>query len=325
MHAVRVVDGSPHVVDVAAPVPGPGWVRVRVRGAGICASDLHLVDSGFGLGATLGHEIAGLTDNDTPVAVEPIVPCGECAQCVAGEYHLCDTAAFTMIGVGTDGGMAETVVVPERSLVPLPDGVALEDASLVEPLAVAVHGLRVGGHTPSTDIAVVGAGSIGLAAVAAAADTVATSGGAGAVAVVARHDHQQSAAEALGGSVLDDPSAHTSTADLVIDAAGTADSFAQAAQLARPGGTIVLLSIHWTPTPTPGVGLWLKEARVIPAMTYGAGSDGRDIDRAAEILARSPQIARAMITHRRPLDAAAEAFELARRRADGVIKVVLET
>lgn len=324
MLAVRIVDGSPRIVDVAPPEPGPGWVRVRVRSAGICASDLHLVDSGFALGATLGHEIAGLTDDDTPVSVEPIVPCGTCVPCVSGEYHLCDTAAFTMIGVGTDGGMAEELVVPERSLVPLPAGAALADASLVEPLAVAVHGLRLGGHTAATDTTIVGAGSIGLAAVAVAADTVGANDGDGTVSVVARHDHQRAAAEALGASVIDDPSTHASSADLVVDAAGTADSFAQAVQLARPGGTIVLLSIHWSPTPTPGVGLWLKESRVVPAMTYGMGPDGRDIDGAAEILARSPQIAQTMITHRLTLEAATEAFELARRRVDGVIKVVLE-
>ena len=323
MQAVRLVDGAPRVVDVAPPEPGPGWVRVRVRSAGICASDLHLIDSGFPVAATLGHEIAGITDDGTPVAIEPIVPCGACGPCSAGAYHLCDTAAFTMIGIGTDGGMAEQLVVPERSLVALPAGIDLADASLVEPLAVAVHGLRLGGHTGSTDTAVVGAGTIGLAAIAAASHTVAAGGG-GHLSVLARHDHQRAAAEALGASVLDDPADEASIADLVIEAAGTADAFAQAAHLVRPGGTIVLLSIHWSPTPTPGVGLWLKEARVVPAMTYGAGPDGRDIDHAAEVLATSPEVARAMITHRRPLGAATDAFDLARQRSGGVIKVVLE-
>lgn len=213
--------------------------------------------------------------------------------------------------------------MPERSLVALPEGVDVADASLVEPLAVAVHGLRLGGHTATTDTAVVGAGTIGLAAVAAAAHTVA-SGGGGAVSVVARHDHQRAAAEVLGATVLDDPSTHASSADLVVEAAGTADAFATAAHLVRPGGTIVLLSIHWSPTPTPGIGLWLKEARVLPAMTYGASPAGRDIDHAAGVLATSPTVAPTMITHRLPLDAASDAFALARRREGGVIKVVLE-
>ena len=57
-----------------------------------------------------------------------LVPCGECDQCVTGTYHLCATAAFTSVGVATDGGWAQEVLVPERCLVPLPDGVAVGDA-----------------------------------------------------------------------------------------------------------------------------------------------------------------------------------------------------
>ena len=81
MRAVRAHDRVVEVVDV--PRPAGDGVRVRIRSAGICGSDLHLVDTGFPLGHTLGHELAGVTPDGTAVAIEPILPCGECANCHA--------------------------------------------------------------------------------------------------------------------------------------------------------------------------------------------------------------------------------------------------
>ena len=90
----------------------------------------------------LGHEVAGVTDDGTPVAVEPLSPCGACAPCVRGDYNLCERGPRIIHGVGRDGGMADEMRVPARALVRLPAGVALRDACLVEPLAVVLHGLR---------------------------------------------------------------------------------------------------------------------------------------------------------------------------------------
>ena len=82
--AVQANSGTVAVREVDRP-SGPG-VRVRVRAAGICGSDLHLVNDGIvGESTTLGHEIAGLTDDGTPVAVEPIDPCDRCDPCRRGE------------------------------------------------------------------------------------------------------------------------------------------------------------------------------------------------------------------------------------------------
>jgi threonine dehydrogenase-like Zn-dependent dehydrogenase len=311
VRAVRVVDGQVEVVDV--PDPSGDGVVVRVASAGICGSDLAMIDGGWAPPVTMGHEIAGWAPDGSPVAIEPLVPCGTCEQCTSGAYHLCPTGAATMIGIGADGGFATEVEVPERCLVRLPAGVAPRDASLVEPLAVALHGLGLVDHRPDQRVAVVGAGTIGLCTVA----VVAARGGR--ADVVARHDHQRSAAAALGGGT-DAGDGY----DLVVETAGTAEALRRAVHLARPGGTVLLLSLHWEPTPTPGVGLWMKEVRLVPSYTYGGGPGGREIDAAARVLADAPELSGRLITHRFPLDAAPEAFAVARDRSAGAIKVVLE-
>jgi threonine dehydrogenase-like Zn-dependent dehydrogenase len=310
MRAVRGSEGRVEVVDVAAPT-GEG-VRVRIRSAGICGSDLHMLAGGYPTPNTLGHEMAGLLDDDTPVAIEPLVPCERCEACREGRYNLCARGPGMLLGVGLDGGMAEEVRVPERCLVPLPRGVPVEDASLVEPLAVAIHGLCKVGLRPGERTAVVGGGSIGLCAVAAARDAGADVG------LAARHDHQRAAAERLG--------AHEAAGEyaLVIDCAGTKSSLESALALCRPGARLLLLSTFWEGLELPAIPLFLKEVDVIPSNTYARHPGGRDVDAAAALLATSQEVASAMITHRFPLEAAPEAFATARDRKAGAIKVVLE-
>jgi 2-desacetyl-2-hydroxyethyl bacteriochlorophyllide A dehydrogenase len=272
-----------------------------------------MLELGFLGEHTIGHEIAGVTADGTPVAIEPLSPCGRCAECLEGSYHLCPEVGLSIYGLTVDGGMAEQIVVPERALVPLPDGLELRAAALVEPMAVAVHGLGLAGAASTDRVAVVGAGSIGLCAAAATVARGAT------VDVSARHDHQRIAADRLGAGV--EMSGHY---DLVIETAGTEDALRRAVHLARPGGRVLMLSVHWQPVASPGMPLWLKEVTVLHALTYCGRGRRRDVDVAAEILAARASIADTLITHRFPLDAATEAFATAADRASGAIKVVLE-
>ena len=300
------------VVEHPAPAAGDG-VRVRVRAAGICGSDLHMLAGGFLRDVVLGHEVAGVTDDGTPVAVEPLSPCGTCAACVRGDYNLCERGPRMIHGVGCDGGMADEMHVPARALVRLPAGVALRDACLVEPLAVVLHGLRRAGLRGGERVAVVGGGAIGLCAVAAARAAGAE------VALEARHDAQRAAGERLGAETKP-----AEAVDLVVDAAGTESSFARAAELARPGGRSSLVASYWQPVPFPGFALCLKEIDVLPASLYGRTGAARDVDAAAALLAAMPELPRAVISHRFPLEAAADAFAAAADRRAGAIKVVLE-
>ena len=312
MRAVRASGKRVEVVERPAPAAGDG-VRVRVRAAGICGSDLHMLAGGFLRDVVLGHEVAGVTDDGTPVAVEPLSPCGTCAACVRGDYNLCERGPRMIHGVGCDGGMADEMHVPARALVRLPAGVALQDACLVEPLAVVLHGLRRAGLRGGERVAVVGGGAIGLCAVAAARAAGAE------VALEARHEAQRAAGERLGAK-----NKAAEGVDLVVDAAGTESSFARAAELARPGGRISVVGSYWQPVAFPGFALCLKEVDVLPASLYGRTGAARDVDAAAALLAATPELPGAVISHRFPLDAAAEAFAAAADRRSGAIKVVLE-
>jgi len=217
-----------------------------------------------------------------------------------------------IFGMGRDGGMAEELLVPERSLVPLPKGVAVRDASLVEPLAVAVHGLRMAGVDGSVRVAVVGGGAIGLCAVAVAKAFGATPH------LVARHETQREAGERLGAVAME------GEFDVVVDAAGTASALETAAALARPGGSLLLLATYWEGFAPPAFSICLKEIRILPSSLYSQGDSERDIETAVRLLAENPEIARSLISHRFPLEAASEAFAVAADRSQGVIKVVLE-
>jgi threonine dehydrogenase-like Zn-dependent dehydrogenase len=313
MKAVRCHEaGRVHVTEV--PEPSGDGIDVRVRAAGICGSDLHLLASGLPLPGTLGHELAGTLADGTPVAIEPLAPCGTCTACRSGRYNLCSEGPAMIFGIGRDGGMAEKVRVPQSALVPLPAGVDVSNACLVEPLAVAIHGMRRARVRPGERVAVVGGGTIGLVAVAAAR-------AAGAEAdLVARHDVQRAAGDRLGAGLVTDDRGY----DVVVDAVGTSEAVERAIALAAPGGRLILLGSYWDGMRVPGFALCIKEIDVFPASLYAHEGGNRDVDAAAALLAREPEIPRAIITHRFPLEAAEEAFRVAADRKAGAIKVVLE-
>lgn len=322
MKAVRCIDGRMQLCDVPRPVPGDGQVLVAVASAGICSSDLHMARLGLlDPQITVGHEIAGRLLDGTPVVVEPVTPCGQrCNFCDGGDYNLCPASVRQVLGIGADGGMAEYVAADAAGIVPLggiDEGIA--DASLVEPLAVCVHGLRLANSgaawgSGERRILVIGGGALGLCAAAAARHDGAE------VAVLARHDAQRAAADRLGAGEPDG-----GRYDLVVDAAGTPEALAEAARRARRGGTLLLLANYWgTDIVLPGVSVMFKELRILTGIMYGRGASGRDIEAAAAILEANPDVARALVTHRFPLDAVDEAFDVAARRAEGAIKVVLD-
>lgn len=309
MRAVRHTTAGIEVVE--RPEPDPGALAVRVAAAGICGSDLHLI--GFGpLPVTLGHEVAGTLPDGTPVALWPARPCGACDRCLAGATTQCRRGAATDYGIGADGGMADAIVVDPANVFPLPDGVRVADGALVEPLACCVHAFRRAGVARGDRVAVVGAGTIGLASAAVARSLDC------AVDVAARHPVQQDAARAIGAGL-----GPAGEYDVVIDAAGTSGAIAAALALLRPGGTLVLVASHWEPVEFPQL-FTAREPTIVTALMHGDAEHGHDMEIAARILADQPEIPDAMITHRLPLDRAAEAFRLASDRAAGAIKVVLE-
>jgi threonine dehydrogenase-like Zn-dependent dehydrogenase len=305
---VRLTESGLALTEADAP-SGEG-VRVRVTSAGICGSDLHMLAGGAST-VVLGHEFGGRLDDGSLVAVRPSLPCGSCTACTAGNEHLCSQIRRHFYGASLDGGLADEVMVDERCLVPIPGGVDPTTVALVEPLAVAVHAANRIVAGPLDRILVIGGGSIGLACAAVLIDRGYP------VDVSARHAHQRTAALSLGASV--ETGRRYST---VVDAAGTTTSLSTAADLTRSGGQIVLVALLWESVVLPPA-VPIKELTLTPSMLYGSHEGDSEFASAAGLLARHPEIADALVTHRFPLDDATTAFATAANRSAGAIKVHL--
>ncbi len=268
----------------------------------------------FGSRQILGHELAGVRADGQAVVVEAIYGCMRCEQCLRGNYNLCPTHPERSLGMMADGGMSEHFRAPSERLVPLPAGLDVSDASIVEPAAVSWHAVRLADVGPGKRVAVVGAGALGLLAVAAARHL-----GAAEVTLEARHPHQREAGERIGARIGTD-----GRYDVVVEAAGSAASLAQSIELVAPSGTVVVLGVHLGTVEVPWGPLFHREGRLIPSMGYCAHEHGREMEDAAAMLAEDPDIVHALITHRFPLEDATEAFRVAADRSSRAIRVVIE-
>ncbi len=179
MNAVRkLARGAGHVavVDVEEPTAGPGQVVVEVAAAGICGTDLHIVDDEFATEppVTMGHELAGIVAEvgagvtgwsvgDRVTSETYFSTCGRCIHCRRGRPNLC--SARRSIGSKENGAFAPYLLVPATNLHRVPDALPLEHAALTEPLACTVHGVTdTAGVRAGDRVAITGPGPIGLLA-----------------------------------------------------------------------------------------------------------------------------------------------------------------
>lgn len=310
MKAVVSSKGTVSVVE--RDIPSGDGELIRVTSAGICGSDLHLISLGLS-GIILGHEFGGFTEDGQLVAIRPTGECGHCDECARGLPHVCKMAAASLHGTSIDGGLAEFVRVEKSRLVIVPSHVDASIVALVEPLAVVVHGINRVTLIPGMRALVVGAGSIGLLAASVLADRGMK------VDIMARHPHQFKAAEKLGVHPVAEPGANY---DFSFDAVCTQQSFDACTAATRPRGSIVEFGMVWTPVSLSNA-LILREISVIPSIFYSHDHLHHDFEEAVDVLARRPEIASAVITHRYSLGDAVQAFATADDRASGAIKVHL--
>jgi len=296
---------------VGVDEPDGAGVRLSVAAAGICGTDVSFAAAGVS-GFIYGHEFAGVDNEGTGYFVEPTIYGGECEECRTGNTQRCTEPGHGTLGIFSNGGMAEAVVVPEYTLLPLPAQLDARTACLIEPASVAWHGVRRARALPGERFLVIGGGSIGLLA------GVAAQHQGLAVDVETRHEHQRAAAERLGFG------RPQGAYDVVLDAAGTESSLARSANAARPGGRIVSLGVYVTTMPAPGVVSLTKELTYINSIAYARHDGGREVEEVASMLAKRPEVAQTIITHRYPMEDAAEAFRVAAARNAGAIKVVIE-
>lgn len=158
--------------EIEFPKLQEGEAVVKVKCAGICGSDITRVKvkGTYSFPMVLGHEFAGVIHqlgNSTEhlnigdkVAVYPLIPCRKCSYCSSGKENLCDD--YNYLGSRCNGGFAEYVKCPARNLLKIPENVGFEDASLLEPLAVALRGVKRSGLKNGDRAVVFGLGTIGL-------------------------------------------------------------------------------------------------------------------------------------------------------------------
>ncbi|HEX6845226.1 MAG TPA: alcohol dehydrogenase catalytic domain-containing protein [Actinomycetota bacterium] len=182
MRAVRIhEDLTLRVDELDDLTPGPGEVLIRTRAAGVCGTDLHILDGMIKpdpYPMTLGHEAAGLVEAvgdgvslavGTPVAVYNKIFCGRCEQCLKGRTNICDNEP-EQLGFNRDGGDAELIVVPEQNAVPVPDGVDLVTASVLTCAGMtAMHAAKLSGLRMGDTAVVDGIGGVGIIVAQAAA------------------------------------------------------------------------------------------------------------------------------------------------------------
>jgi threonine dehydrogenase-like Zn-dependent dehydrogenase len=321
--------------DVDVPAAAPGQVLVRVRSVGVCGSDLHFYHGEFPLppGFVLGHECAGEVEalgegvtgyeKGDRVALELFDVCLKCAQCRSGDYHLCPRRKAN--GLNISGGLREYMPVQSYALYKLPPEVDFELGALCEPLAVAVHGLRLVDIRFGDRVAVLGAGTIGLMAIAAAKAMGATF-----IAATARHPHQKAMAEALGADAVfgDDPAsiqqiaAATGGADVVVETVGGhANTLSDALAVVGLGGRISVLGAFTQPVQIHPIMFFVKEPKVVGSNCYGRPGRHSDYEIAIEIMRRNADRLRQCITHRYGLDDITQAYATAEDKSSGAIKV----
>lgn len=312
--------------EVPEPEPGEGEVLVEVAHVGICGSDMHAFaghDERRPAPLILGHEAAGTIVSGPRagdrVAVNPLVTCGACAECRAGRENLCGRRQIISMPP-REGAFAERVVIPERNLVAIPDGVPTARAALVEPLACGWHAVRLAERALGVPLAearclVFGGGAIGLGAALSLAVR-----GAREIGLAEPNPARRAIVERVGGLEAIDPGGGMPEGvDLVIDGVGIEATRAGASAAVRPGGAILHIGLGSAAGGLDIRRMTLQEITFIGTYTYSAA----DFRATAEAVfdGRLGALDWAEI---RPLGAGAGAFSDIRAGRAAAPKIILE-
>jgi L-iditol 2-dehydrogenase len=337
LHAV----GDLRVERRPRPRPGAGQALLRVRAAGICGSDVPRVfeHGTYRFPLIPGHEFAGEVAEvgagvsswkaGDRAAVYPLIPCRSCPSCRRKRFELCDS--YDYLGSRSDGGFAEYVLAPAENLVPLPEGVGFEAAAMTEPAAVALHGLRRVGLAPGEEVAVFGAGPVGLFVA-----QIARGLGAGRVFVIDVVERKLEVArslrfeEVVNGGGLDVPEqvrgrTGSQGVRLAVEAAGAPAALHQALAVCGKEGRLL-----WLGNPSGEVELAQKEIssllrrelRLVGTWNSSIVGPHSDWEVVLGMMARGELETAPLVTHRFPVSAAPEAFARMREGKEFFHKVL---
>jgi L-iditol 2-dehydrogenase len=329
-----------HLTEESIEDPAPGEVQVRVGAVGICGSDLHSYAEGA-VGDTpceypmvLGHEPAGTVvktgagvtgwQPGDRVALEPALYCYHCEFCRSGHHNVCARIRF-LSNPGHPGFFREFVNLPVSNLLAIPADLSLELATIVEPLAVAMHSMKFAAIQPGETVAVFGAGPIGLLTIACLKVA-----GAGRIWAVDPLAHRRELAIHMGADATVDPSQVDDArhivddtsgrgVDCAIDCAAKEDTTNAAIRAVRNAGRVVLTGIHSSAM----VPFEVSPMRRKELAIFNVRRSNHESPEALGLLTARMTWFAPLVTHTRPLDRVAEAFTLNEHYADGVGKMVI--
>ncbi len=316
------------------PVPADDEVLVRVSHSGICGTDLEIFRGGIPVDypRVMGHEMTGEVAGGslkgpaagTRVIVDPVVFCGACYQCRAGQSNLCPSGG--LIGRDRDGGFADLVSVPAANVFSLPEEIGDREAPLIQVLTTCVHAQCMAPIDPGEAVVVIGLGVTGQLHV-----QLAKAAGAGSVIGMTRSAWKRDLAEELGADAALEPGEGANErvlemtagrgADLVIETSGRLTALVQAIALARVGGRILTFGIYTeTKAELPFYQLYFKELQILNARAAKGGDYAPSID-----LVKSGAVRlRPLISHEMPLDDLGKALGTLESSDARSMKIILQ-
>lgn len=316
MRALTLRSGLEYCERYPAPSPSNGEAIVRVIQAGICATDLQLVQGYMGFQGIPGHEFVGIVD-EAPrhpdligkrVVGEINAACRACPVCQAGRPTHCPHR--TTLGIDRrDGAFADFLSLPPENLHPLPDEITNDQAVFTEPLAAACQILEQVSIDAADRILVIGDGKLGLLCAQVLHRTECR------LTILGRHQEKLQILAARGIHTNQDPASLSPGFDIVVEATGTPDGFTLARDCVRPRGTIVLKSTYHGQTAVDMTALVVHEITVI-------GSRCGPFPPAIALLRENAIDVQSLIHKRFPIEQATGAFACAATK--GVLKVLLE-
>ena len=327
--------GEVDVVEVPVPEVGPEQVLVQVHYCGICGSDLEAFHTGmYEPGMIIGHEFSGKISlvgdrvrgwsQGDQVTTNDAILCGQCSPCRRGEPTLCDDLLIP--GITLDGGMAEYVVLPQDALHRLPDGVSMRQGALVEPLAVALHGVRRSALGSGDRALVMGAGPIGLLTLQCARLAEARE-----VYVSEVNPTHASLAAKLGADAVFDPAQDNLAVELgsrtggegpavIYVCTGDSAAFENAVTLVAKGGQILVLGLAVEPIAGDFFTLVLHELDI-----RGSYLGYEEFPAALDYIALGQVDVESIISHEIGLeDVVGQGFEVLERAGSGAVKVLVK-
>lgn len=269
------------------PEPGAGQVLIKPKFTGVCGSDVHYYEHGYcgnfvpKRPFALGHELSGVIHSigqnvqgfkvGDEVAVDPSMPCGSCKHCRSGHYNLCLSMNF--LGSAScdphiDGGMGQYVVMPKENCFVLPAGITLSQASLLEPLSIALHAVKQAGQIAGTSILITGGGPIGQLIL-----RVVRAFGAYKVTVSDISEYVREFALKSGANSVVNPLEENAWDlvegfDIVFEASGIPSALGNAIEMVRRGGSIVLVGTLPRSFSIPGNLIMSKELRLLGSFRF---------------------------------------------------------